>query len=611
MRKRRWNAALVSLAITALLMAGHVRAQSQRVPGTIRVQVTLVPINVVVTDQNDKPVTDLTSDDFVILEDGVRQAVAHFSLQTLAAVAPEPEATKALLRKVPTASLEPQTRRTFVIVLGRGRLQQPSKAIDRLMTFVKQELLPQDMVAVMGWNRATDFTTDHEKVVQVLERFKKYHEGVEAKMALRFSGLAAIYGSKEIPKNLQPDIDRIFVVPGALTARHLPPGSVTDAGKIKDDARQATEGLQRMETAAAGLMSSLDQLQVDALTDLSFDDYVSSNAQTMQDVQNLYTAVEYLRYMDGEKHLLFFTEQGIFLPRLENDKSLAAMANDARVTIDTFQTGGVDASGLPSAATPPASVGGGGGGLGGGGARGGGGAGGGGQQARAGNASRMFALSSLRNIAVMTGGRASIHGDIGQALATLNEVTRTEYLLGYYPSNPNWDGKYRNLVVRVRRPGLKVSYRRGYYARESLQPFDRKAFLSYSRIAAAGQYDQEVKDLKVKAKATIVAGESGGQEVQIDLVIDASRVPFKEEGGLYKSALQFTVFYGDARGRSLGDAWQVLDLNLKPATWERFKKDGIACSTRVPMRVQGQTFKIVVYSYEADLVGSTTTRLKN
>ena len=610
----RSKPALVSVTLAALLLSAHALAQSQRVPGAIRVQVTLVPINVVVTDQNDKPVTDLTRDDFVILEDGVRQAVAHFSLQTLAAVAPEPEATKARLRKVPTASLEPQTRRTFIILLGRGRLQQPSKAVDRLIAFVKGDLLPQDMVAVMGWNRATDFTTDHEKVVQVLERFKKYHEGVEAKMALRFSGLAAIYGSKEIPKNLQPDVDRIFNVPGALNARHLPPGSVADAGKMKDDARQATEGLQRMEADTAGLMSSLDQLQVDSLTDLSFDDYVSSNAQTMQDVQNLYTAIEYLRYMDGEKHLLFFTEQGIFLPRLDNDKSLAAMANDARVTIDTFQTGGVDPAGLPSAATPPAMAGGASGMSGGGGRAGGGGggagAGGGGRQARAGNASRMFALSSLRNIATMTGGRSSIHGDIGKALTTLNDVTRTEYLLGYYPSNPNWDGKYRNLVVRVRRPGLKVSYRRGYYARESLQPFDRKAFLSYSRIAAAAQYEQEVKDLKVKAQAVMATNEIGGQEVQVNLAIDASRVPFKEENGVYKAVLQFTVFYGDARGRPLGDVWQTLDMNLKPATFERVKKDGITCSTRVPLGPPGQMFKIVVYSYEADLVGSVTTKLK-
>ena len=596
-------------ACVVVLTAGYtLLARQQRVPGTIRVGITLVPINVVVTDKDDNPVTDLTRDDFVILENGVRQAIAHFSIQALTALAPaaDPAAAKALLRKVPVASLEPQTRRTFVIVLGRGRLQSPSKSIDRLMDFVRKDLLPQDLVSVMAWNRATEFTADHERIAQVLERFKKGHEGVESRMALRFSGLAAIYGSKEIPKNLQPEIDRILVVPGAVNARHLPPGSVTDAGTIADTARQATDGLQRMETESAGAMSSLDQLQVDSLTDMSFDDFVSSNAQTMQDLQNLYTAVEYLRYVDGEKHLLYFTENGLFLPRLEHDKSLAAMANDARVTIDTFQTGGVDVSGLPSAATPgPTLFGAGGGG------RGSAGAGGGGQQQnRAGNFSRMFALATLRNIATMTGGRASIHGDIGKALSKVDALTRVEYLLGYYPGGASWDGAYRNVTVRVRRPGLKVSYRRGYYARASLQPFDRKAFLTYSRIAAAGQYENEVKDIRVKAAAAPVAAAGAAPEAQIDLVIDLSRVPFAEADGLHKATLDVTTFCGDARGRLLGESWQTIQLALKPDTWERMRKEGLHTPIRVALPAQGQTFKIVVYSYDADLVGSVLTRLK-
>jgi hypothetical protein len=33
-------------------------------------------------------------------------------------------------------------------------------------------------------------------------------------------------------------------------------------------------------------------------------------------------------------------------------------------------------------------------------------------------------------------------------------------------------------------------------------------------------------------------------------------------------------------------------------------------STRVPLQAAGQTFKIVVYSYDADKVGSITARLK-
>ena len=627
------------LGVTACLVLASVpgvvwlRAQ-ERAPGAIRVRITLVPINVVVTDLNDRPVSDLKASDFTVLEDGVRQQISHFELQALAATAADPaKPATALLRKVPTAELTPETRRTFLIVLGRGRLQEPSKGVDGLLQFVRTELLPQDVVAVFAYNRATDFTTDHEKVAQVLERFKKYHEGIEAKMALRFSGLAAIYGSQEIPKGLQGDIAKIFDAPGAIGAREVPPGSVAGGQQMKNDAREVTDTLQRAAIADANgaALNPLDMLRTDALTDLPFDDFVSSNSQTMQDVQNLYTAIEYLRYVEGEKHLLFFTENGLFLPRLEHDESLAAMANDARVTIDTFQTGGVafppDNATL-SAAAPAgggaAGAGGGGGGRGGGG-RGGGGAGaaaaggqGGGRQGgggqgggRNGSFSQMFALTSLRNISRLTGGRASIHASVPEALSRVDELTRSGYLLGYYPKNGDWNGKYRRVVVRVNRPDLKLSYRHGYYARESVQPFDRKTFLSYSRISAAASYDLEVKDIGVKAAVKAVpAASGGGQEAQVDLLIQVSKLPFASQEGRHKAALQITTFYGDGRGRYLGDLWQTLDLNLRDETWQKALKDGLPFSTRVPLQAGGQTFKVVVYSYDADKVGSVTARLK-
>ncbi len=295
--RHRPIAPLVAACVTFASVFGAVWLGAQeRAPGTIRVRITLVPVNVVVTDQNDRPVTDLKASDFTILEDGVRQQIAHFELQMLAATTNgSARPATALLRKIPTAELTPETRRTFLIVLGRGRLQQPSKGIDGLLQFVRTQLLPQDVVAVFAYNRATDFTTDHEKVAQVLERFKKYHEGIESKMALRFSGLAAIYGSSEIPKGLQGEIAKIFDVPGAIGAREVPPGSVTGEQRMRDDAREVIDTMQRaaVAEAAGAALSPLDALRADSLTDLPFDDFVSSNRQTMQDVQNLYTAVEY------------------------------------------------------------------------------------------------------------------------------------------------------------------------------------------------------------------------------------------------------------------------------------------------------------------------------
>ncbi|MBZ5535145.1 MAG: VWA domain-containing protein [Acidobacteriia bacterium] len=571
-------------------------------PGTIRIRVTLIPVNVRVTDKDDHPVLDLKKEDFIVLENGVRQDIRHFSLETFTAAAPQ-ASEKPLLRKVPRLELAPQTARTFLILLGRGRLERPFKGVDALIQFVRNDLLPSDRVAVFAYNRATDFTTDHEQIAQVLERFKKIHERIESHLELRFSGLAAIYGSKEIPKSFQPDIDKIFEVPGALASRQVPPGRITESGQLAKDSSQTSDTLQRIEAnnavgATVSPVSPFDQLLANALTDLPFEEYVSTNAMTMQDLQNMYTSIEYLRYIEGEKHLLFFSENGLFLPRMENDKSIAAMANDARVSIDTFQTGGVylnpsfgaSTGALPRRIQGPGNA--------------------NPQQMNLGSASRTFALSSLRNISQMTGGLASIHENISNALARVNEVTRGEYLLGYYPQNNNWNGQYRRITVRVNRPDIKVSFRHGYYAHETLEPFDREAFLSYSRITAAAGYSQDVKDLPFKVETREDRSTPDYPQVLINMKVDASRVPFQTVNGLHKGKLYITIFYGDSKGRTLGDQWETLEMNLREETYQRVMKEGIPFSMRVPIEVPNQNLRVIVYNYNNDKVGSLFAKVR-
>ena len=46
----------------------------------------------------------------------------------------------------------------------------------------------------------------------------------------------------------------------------------------------------------------------------------------------------------------------------------------------------------------------------------------------------------------------------------MQDDTATYYMLGYHSTNQARDGKFRRIVVQVRRPGLKLEYRRGYYA---------------------------------------------------------------------------------------------------------------------------------------------------
>ena len=54
-------------------------------------------------------------------------------------------------------------------------------------------------------------------------------------------------------------------------------------------------------------------------------------------------------------------------------------------------------------------------------------------------------------------------GTIEAAFDAILEELRRQYIVGYYPSEPRYDGSWRRVEVRVRRPGVRVRYRSGYF----------------------------------------------------------------------------------------------------------------------------------------------------
>jgi VWFA-related protein len=66
-----------------------------------------------------------------------------------------------------------------------------------------------------------------------------------------------------------------------------------------------------------------------------------------------------------------------------------------------------------------------------------------------------------------TGGRViSVHNEnsLEKAFDVISEELRSQYQLGYYPTNQARDGTFRKIKVEVTRPDTKVLARRGYYA---------------------------------------------------------------------------------------------------------------------------------------------------
>jgi Ca-activated chloride channel family protein len=75
--------------------------------------------------------------------------------------------------------------------------------------------------------------------------------------------------------------------------------------------------------------------------------------------------------------------------------------------------------------------------------------------------------TGMQQLADATGGRlfkANSIRDLAPVYAQVAEELRSVYTIGYYPQNQNFDGKYRRIQVKVKRPGLTLRTRPGYYA---------------------------------------------------------------------------------------------------------------------------------------------------
>jgi VWFA-related protein len=75
--------------------------------------------------------------------------------------------------------------------------------------------------------------------------------------------------------------------------------------------------------------------------------------------------------------------------------------------------------------------------------------------------------SVLRKLSDDTGGRVidvKRAKDTSAAFQEIADELRTQYLLGYTPTNTKHDGSFRKIRVQVRSGDYKVQARRGYYA---------------------------------------------------------------------------------------------------------------------------------------------------
>src|SRR6266850_469194 len=170
-------------------------AQQSAVPGdddVVRITANLVQVDAVVTDKKGTHITDLTDQDFEVLEDGRPQKISNLSYVAIAPVSTDSAAETASRTKnkaderpsTPPVQLRPeQVRRTIALVVDDLGLSFESTVHVRqaLKKFVDEQLQPGDLAAIIRTSAGTgalqQFTADKRQLYAVIERVRWYPFG--------------------------------------------------------------------------------------------------------------------------------------------------------------------------------------------------------------------------------------------------------------------------------------------------------------------------------------------------------------------------------------------------------------------------------------------------
>ena len=543
--------------------------QEQQVP-IFRTGTDVVPITVRVVDRKGLPVTDLTQKDFKVYEDDRLRDIVGFYPQTMT---PGPVVPPAVVwDQRNELRLAAATRRTFVIVLGASRLLEPDKAFDAAITFVTEKLLPQDAVSVMAFHRATPFTTDHEAVAEVIARFKKEQQDL-------IFDVREYYARSRVPYNIRRpfDIERDLALPKGTP--NLPAKMLDKIDRLLFEGVFPKSSLHSVADMLLGMDLAPESLRHDPSDrgpadrrpyqqQYKFEEMLEGlkrqgtsvpDAAIQSSPLRLLAGIEHLRFMDGEKHLVFFGGS----PRIALDSDIAevfaARANDARVIVDYIWSN---------------------------------------------------QCQPCRDLVDATGGFYSTVDTAADALVKLDQRTRNSYLIGYEPSNPVMDDRYRRVRVEVNRPDVTVLYRDGYYASDELPPGDLKEKVATTRTETALASDANATGIGVQASVVMEPRTGSSQNVRVDLIVDMASVVFDQDGEARVGELHVSIYCGDAKEKVIGEwqgRWTLRAGERLLADWRR---DGMDRSVRMEVREIPKYVKVVIYDPGSDRTGSISVKLK-
>ncbi len=219
------------------------------------------------------------------------------------------------------------------------------------------------------------------------------------------------------------------------------------------------------------------------------------------------------------------------------------------------------------------------------------------------NASSQETLSTL---AADTGGKAFLDSnDFGLVFQRVQKDTSAYYILGFYSTNTAQDGKYRRLLVKVKRPDVKIEFRQGYYAPRDFLHFRQED--RDKQMADELASDLPETDVSFYIGAAFFRQDAVRYYIPVSLVIPGSQIPFTQDQDKEKASVDVIGLVRDSSGAPFGSVRDTVKLNLDAS--QQVRRKNVQYNTGFILPHGTYHMKFVVRENQSGRLGTFETDL--
>jgi VWFA-related protein len=209
---------------------------------------------------------------------------------------------------------------------------------------------------------------------------------------------------------------------------------------------------------------------------------------------------------------------------------------------------------------------------------------------------------AMEDLARETGGRSFAGTNaVDEALLKGLKEGSDYYTLAYSPENRDWKGQYRKLDVKVAFKGVKLTFRRGYYALEE-KPFTGD---EAARALATAMQPLVPASTMLLIKAQVLPPDSEHKAVRIDYAVDSHDISFADTADQKKhAAVDFMSVARDGDFKTAGYSTDTVEADFLPAVYQQIMQTGFPAHQELELKPGTYTLRLGVIDRGSQKIGT-------